>query len=87
MEAAVGAIERELRPVELFVSNAGILIAEPLEQTAPDAWQRLIDVNLTGAYLCARRILPGMRAAHSAKLRSATDWIVSCSPTAQCFAR
>ncbi len=63
VDAAVSAVERELGPVELFVSNAGILIAEPLEQTAPDAWRRLLDVNLTGAFLCARRVLPGMRAA------------------------
>ena len=47
----------------LLVLNAGILIAEPLERTEPDAWRRLVDVNLTGAYLCARRVLPGMRAA------------------------
>jgi NAD(P)-dependent dehydrogenase (short-subunit alcohol dehydrogenase family) len=63
VDEAVATIERELGPVELFVSNAGILIAEPLERTAPDAWRRLIDINLTGAYLCARRVLPGMRAA------------------------
>jgi NAD(P)-dependent dehydrogenase (short-subunit alcohol dehydrogenase family) len=63
VDAAVSAAERELGAVELLVSNAGILIAEPLEQTAPDAWRRLLDVNLTGAYLCARRVLPGMRAA------------------------
>lgn len=61
VDAAVTAIERELGRVELFVSNAAILIAEPLERTAPDAWRRLIDINLTGAYLCARRVLPGMR--------------------------
>lgn len=63
VDEAVGSIERELGPVELFVSNAAILIAEPLERTAPDAWRRLLDINLTGAYLCARRVLPGMRAA------------------------
>lgn len=63
VDSAVGTIERELGTVELFVSNAGILIAEPLERTAPDAWRRLVDINLTGAYLCARRVLPGMRAA------------------------
>jgi NAD(P)-dependent dehydrogenase (short-subunit alcohol dehydrogenase family) len=63
VDAAVTAVERELGKVELFVSNAGILIAEPLEQTAPAAWRRLIDINLTGAYLCARRVLPGMRQA------------------------
>jgi NAD(P)-dependent dehydrogenase (short-subunit alcohol dehydrogenase family) len=63
VDAAVSRIERELGPVELLVLNAGVLIAKPLEQTEPPEWRRLLDVNLTGAYLCARRVLPGMRAA------------------------
>ena len=63
VDSAVTAVERELGGVELLVSNAAILIVEPLERTTPDAWRRLIDINLTGAYLCARRVLPGMREA------------------------
>jgi 3-oxoacyl-[acyl-carrier protein] reductase len=61
VDAAIASVEQELGPVELLVLNAGILIAEPLEQTPPDAWRRLLDINLTGAYLCARRVLPSMR--------------------------
>jgi 3-oxoacyl-[acyl-carrier protein] reductase len=63
VDRAVTEIERELGQVELLVLNAGILIAEPLEQTQPPEWRRLIDVNVGGTYLCARRVLPGMRAA------------------------
>lgn len=63
VEAAFSRIEAELGPVELLVLNAGILIAEPLEQTEPAAWRRLLEINLTGAYLCARRALPAMRTA------------------------
>jgi NAD(P)-dependent dehydrogenase (short-subunit alcohol dehydrogenase family) len=63
VEQAVSRVELELGRVELLVLNAGILIAEPLEQTQPDAWRRLLDTNLTGAYLCARRALPAMREA------------------------
>jgi NAD(P)-dependent dehydrogenase (short-subunit alcohol dehydrogenase family) len=63
VDRAVAGVERELGQVELLVLNAGILIAEPLEQTQPPEWRRLIDVNVGGTYLCARRVLPGMRAA------------------------
>jgi NAD(P)-dependent dehydrogenase (short-subunit alcohol dehydrogenase family) len=66
-EQAVGAafdsLEEKLGSVELLVLNAGILIAQPLEETSPERWRRLLDVNLTGAYICARRALPAMRAA------------------------
>ena len=63
VDEAFGRIERELGPVELLVLNAGVLHKAPLEETALDDWQRVIDVNLTGAFLCARRALGAMREA------------------------
>jgi glucose 1-dehydrogenase len=50
-------------PVDILVNNAGIekpfkLVDMPLEE-----WQRVIDVNLTGAFLCAREAARGMTAA------------------------
>ena len=68
VDEAVRAIEGELGQVELLVCNAAILIAEPLERTQPAAWRRLLDVNLTGAYLCARRVLPAMRQARYGRI-------------------
>jgi NAD(P)-dependent dehydrogenase (short-subunit alcohol dehydrogenase family) len=63
VEAAFARVEAELGPVELLVLNAGIYVVEPFEQTSPESWRRTIDVNLTGAFLCARRALPAMREA------------------------
>ena len=64
-EAAVdrgfSQVESELGPVEVLVLNAGIFVVEELEATSLASWQRTIDVNLTGAFICARRALPGMR--------------------------
>jgi 3-oxoacyl-[acyl-carrier protein] reductase len=34
----------------------------PFEQTSPELWERTLAINLTGAFLVARRALPGMRA-------------------------
>jgi NAD(P)-dependent dehydrogenase (short-subunit alcohol dehydrogenase family) len=60
VDEAFGTIENQLGSVSLLVLNAAILIAEPFEQTRPEAWRRLLDINLTGAFLCARRAAPGM---------------------------
>ena len=62
-ERGFSEVERDLGPVEVLVLNAGIFVVEELEATSLASWQRTIDVNLTGAFLCARRALPGMRAA------------------------
>ncbi len=63
VERGFSQVERDLGPVEVLVLNAGIFVVEELEATSLASWQRTIDVNLTGAFLCARRALPGMRAA------------------------
>ena len=61
VDAAFERVESELGPVELLVLNAGVYIVEPFEETSLESWQRTIDVNLTGAFICARRALPVMR--------------------------
>ena len=61
VEHGFSQVESELGPVEVLVLNAGIFIVEELEATSLASWQKTIDVNLTGAFLCARRALPGMR--------------------------
>ena len=63
VDAAFTRIEAELGQVSILVLNAGVLVAEPLEQTSLDSWRHTIDINLTGAFLCARRALGPMRAA------------------------
>jgi 3-oxoacyl-[acyl-carrier protein] reductase len=68
VDAAFSCVESELGPVELLVLNAGIYIVEPFEETPVESWQRTIDVNLTGAFLCAQRALPAMRAARFGRI-------------------
>ena len=41
-------------PVDLLVNNAGIEMPHRLVEMPLDDWQRVLDVNLTGAFLCAR---------------------------------
>jgi NAD(P)-dependent dehydrogenase (short-subunit alcohol dehydrogenase family) len=60
VEQAFGEIERELGAVELLVLNAGILVSQPFPEVTVEVWRRQLEVNLTGAFLCARRALPAM---------------------------
>jgi NAD(P)-dependent dehydrogenase (short-subunit alcohol dehydrogenase family) len=63
VDAAFALVEERLGRVEILVVNAGIFVIEPFEETTLASWQRTIDVNLTGAFLCARRAVGGMREA------------------------
>jgi NAD(P)-dependent dehydrogenase (short-subunit alcohol dehydrogenase family) len=60
----VAQVERELGPIDLLVNNAGVMssgasTALPWEQE-PEDWWRVFEINVFGAYLCARAVLPGM---------------------------
>jgi len=63
VDRAFTAVEEALGAAEILVLNAGVLAIESIEDTTLASWQRTIGVNLTGAFLCARRALPGMRTA------------------------
>jgi NAD(P)-dependent dehydrogenase (short-subunit alcohol dehydrogenase family) len=60
-EAAVARVLGELE-VDVLVNNAGVSSAAPLHRTTLEDWHRQLEVNATGAFLCTRAVLPGMRA-------------------------
>jgi NAD(P)-dependent dehydrogenase (short-subunit alcohol dehydrogenase family) len=51
---------RELGPIDLLVNNAGTVERRPVVEMDAAAWDRVLDVNLKGAFLCARAVLPSM---------------------------
>ena len=44
----------EFGSLDILVNNAGIQIDRPFDETSLADWQKVIDVNLTGQFLCAR---------------------------------
>ena len=63
VEAMFSSVETELGPVNVLIANAGATKDRVLGLMSEDDWQSVIDVNLTGAWRCARRALrPMLRA-------------------------
>lgn len=59
-EAAVKRTFTDLDHVDVLINNAGVAESAPITKTSLAAWQRHLDVNATGAFLCARAVLRGM---------------------------
>jgi 3-oxoacyl-[acyl-carrier protein] reductase len=61
-EAMVGEVERELGRIDLLVNNAGIAgwEVEPPWEARYENWWRVFEVNVLGAYLCSRAVIPRM---------------------------
>ena len=62
VEQMVQAVLDHTGQVDILVNNAGIAgIAAPIWEQGDDDWQSVIDVDLTGVFLCCRAVLPHMR--------------------------
>lgn len=60
-EEAVAAYFAAAGPVDVLVNNAGISSSAPVSRTSLDDWREQFEVNATGAFLCTRAVLDGMR--------------------------
>ena len=49
-----------LPSLDYMVASAGIMRPNGFTDITPEEWGRVVDVNLTGAFLCCREVLPGM---------------------------
>ena len=47
--------------IDILVNNAGIIRDNLLENISEDDWDRVLDVNLKGAFLCSQAVAPGMK--------------------------
>jgi 3-oxoacyl-[acyl-carrier protein] reductase len=54
--------------VDVLVNNAGIMIAKAALDATEDDWDRTIDINLKGAYLCSKEVAPIMQRQQSGKI-------------------
>jgi NAD(P)-dependent dehydrogenase (short-subunit alcohol dehydrogenase family) len=50
-----------LGPVDILVANAGVGKSAPFHRMELDFWQGIIDLNLTGTYLCTKQVYQSMR--------------------------
>ena len=63
-ELVEATVERFGR-VDILVNNAGVMVAKSVLDTDEEDWDRTIDVNLKGAYLCSKavaRVMLGQKA-------------------------
>lgn len=63
---AVKSLVERFGRLDAIVSNAGIMIRKPLRQLTLEEWHRVIDTNLTAAFLLARAAEQPLRKARGA---------------------
>jgi NAD(P)-dependent dehydrogenase (short-subunit alcohol dehydrogenase family) len=69
-----------------IVSNAGIMIRKPLRELSPTEFRRVLDVNLTAAFLLARAAEAALRRAKGAIVTVASTRALMSEPDTEAYA-
>lgn len=65
---AVNRIEADVAPIEILVNNAGMQLRRPLQDFSSADWHRLMETNLTSAFLVGRAVGTHMLARGAGKI-------------------
>ncbi len=60
VNSVIADIEKDFGEIEVLVNNAGIAEQSLFTDITDEMWQKMIDVNLSGAFYCSRAVLPYM---------------------------
>lgn len=63
VDAAMAKVRAELGPIEIIVTSAGFDEFKSFTDITPEAWTRMIEINLTGTFHCIQAAIPDMLAA------------------------
>jgi NAD(P)-dependent dehydrogenase (short-subunit alcohol dehydrogenase family) len=82
----VAAVVRHFGRLDAVVSNAGIMIRKPIASLTLAEWNRVIDTNLTAAFLLARAAEKSLRKAKGAIVTIASTRALMSEPNTESYA-
>lgn len=60
VESMIGETSESMGPVDILINNAGIMFRTRILNISAEEWEKTLEVNLTGPFLCTQAVLPGM---------------------------
>ncbi|MDD5542670.1 MAG: beta-ketoacyl-ACP reductase [Acidobacteriia bacterium] len=73
VEAFVATAQGHFGKIDILINNAGITADAQLLKMTEDQWQRVLDVNLKGVFLCTQAVAPVMIAQGKGKIVNASS--------------
>lgn len=71
VDAFLGRIIEKFGHIDILVNNAGIIKRIPMTEMTVDQWNQVINVDLTGPFICSKAVLPYMMKQNSGKIINA----------------
>ncbi|MCA1397768.1 glucose 1-dehydrogenase [Bradyrhizobium sp. BRP56] len=66
--AMVERVVREFGRIDILVNNAGMSIRKPPHELELEEWSKVIDTNLTSAFMCSKAAYPALKASGHGKI-------------------
>jgi 3-oxoacyl-[acyl-carrier protein] reductase len=85
-ESVANAVEEILKKherIDLLVNNAGLTVNQTLPQTTEEDWDRVMEVNLRGAFLCSKAVIRGMLKQRSGQVINISSYAARSGPRGQ----
>ena len=76
-QAMANEVLRQMGRIDILVNMASIYSPKAFLQTSEADWDENMSINLKGAYLCAKAVLPAMRAQGGGRIINFADWIAA----------
>ncbi|MFF3845664.1 SDR family oxidoreductase [Streptomyces sp. NPDC002328] len=89
MVRVAGEVKERFGKVDVVVANAGVAAGGPFADSDPQAWRRVIEVNLIGSAVTARAFLPALTESRGYLLQIASLAAITPAPmmTAYCASK
>jgi 3-oxoacyl-[acyl-carrier protein] reductase len=83
VERAIDETLKDFERVDILVNNAGIFPVAPLAELREEQWDKVLGINLKGAFNCIKAVLPTMLAQRSGNIiniASVAGTVMGCPP-------
>jgi NAD(P)-dependent dehydrogenase (short-subunit alcohol dehydrogenase family) len=84
-ERAIATVIEKFGRLDSLVSNAGIMVRKPIRRLTPAEWHKVIDTNLTAAFLFARAAEKALRRSKGAIVTIASTRAVMSEPNTESY--
>jgi len=85
VQAMVETAQSAFGAIDILVNNAGIMLRKPIAELSLAEWNRVLAVNLTGPFLCARHSAPALRRSRGAIINIASTRALMSEPDTESY--
>lgn len=79
----VAMVKDKFNSIDILVNNAGVLLTSPVIDTSEKDWQKVMDVNLKGVFLCSQAVAKEMIKQGSGKIINISSMAGKTGPSGE----